>query len=264
MVHALVFDSGVGGLSVATHMRALMPDLHLTYAADDAFRPYGEKSEAALRARLPGLLKVLTMASGADIVVLACNTASTIALSHIRDVLDIPVVGVVPAIKPATLHSKTKTIAVLGTPGTVRQKYVRGLIDTFTAGYEIIVHGSTKLVAQAENKLSGLGVDMGVIAHEISPLLAHKNGSEIDTIVLACTHFPFLVDELQACVAHNVSWVDSGAAIAARTKDLTKYMPKESIDAPRTALLIGGANTPERSALFAKFGFEKTVTLPDF
>jgi len=128
--HALIFDSGVGGLSVVSEIRKRLPSLQLTYVADDAFRPYGEKSEAQLKARLPRLLWELSEMISPDIIVLACNTASTTALDEIRAIIDIPVIGVVPAIKPAAHMSKTKTIAVLGTPGTVRRKYVKKTIGS--------------------------------------------------------------------------------------------------------------------------------------
>ena len=101
MAHVLVFDSGVGGLSVVSELRSLMPDIYITYVADDEFRPYGNRTEAQLKARLPGLLKTLSLAAKPGAIVIACNTASTTALTEIRAALDIPVIGVVPAIKPA-------------------------------------------------------------------------------------------------------------------------------------------------------------------
>ena len=260
--HALVFDSGVGGLSVVAELRKLMPDLYMTYVADDAFRPYGEKTEAQLMARLPGLLKTLALAARPDVLVIACNTASTTALRQIRAKLDIPVIGVVPAVKPAAQMSQSKTIAVLGTPGTVRRKYVNKLIQDFGNGCQVILHGSTGLVGLAEKKLSGHNVGGRKIKAEIQPMFSAKGGSEIDAVVLACTHFPLLLDELKSAAPHKVKWIDSGAAIAKRTQSvLADLQPNRAPQTPQTALLIGGQVNAHRNKMFAEFGFSKIVIL---
>jgi len=150
MGHALIFDSGVGGLSVSAEIRKALPGMQQTYAADDIFRPYGEKTEVQLKSRLPALLWTLTEAVNPDLVVIACNTASTTVLPEIRAALDVPVIGVVPAIKPAAAKSRTKTIAVLGTPGTVQRRYVDELIDDFAGDCRVILQGSVNLVDIAE------------------------------------------------------------------------------------------------------------------
>ncbi len=264
-MHVLVFDSGVGGLSVVAELRALMPDIYMSYVADDAFRPYGNKTEAQLKGRLPGLLQTLVLAVKPDVVVIACNTASTTALSEIRGVVQIPVIGVVPAIKPAAQMSKSKTIAVLGTPGTVKRKYVDELISDFGNNCRVILHGSTGLVELAEQKLSGLDIDRYEVAAEISPMFEATDGNDIDVVVLACTHFPLLLHELKFAAPHSVNWVDSGSAIARRTQsvleDLTLDAPPNH---PQTALLIGGHNNIDRAKMFKGFGFVKTVALPAF
>ncbi len=262
MKNALVFDSGVGGLSVVAHMRALMPELHLDYIADDAFRPYGEKSEAALKARLPGLLRTLELMLSPDVIVLACNTASTTALQDIRSQVRTPVVGVVPAIKPACIQSKSGTIAVLGTPGTVRRKYVQSLIDKFAHGCNVILHGSTGLVALAERKLAGERVDIADIKAEIAPLLEQDKSGRIDTIVLACTHFPLLLQDLQQAVDREVGWIESGPAIARRVQTLLQDSAlTERPSYPQTAFCLGGSQDTARAAMFATYGFEKNVCL---
>lgn len=262
MGHVLVFDSGVGGLSVVAELRALMPDLYITYVADDAFRPYGEKTEAQLKARLPGLLQTLVLAAKPDIVVIACNTASTTALSEIRKIVDAPVIGVVPAVKPAALMSKSKTIAVLGTPGTVRRKYVDRLISDFGNNCQVILHGSTGLVGLAEEKLSGQEIDIDKIRAEITPMFSAKGGADIDVVVLACTHFPLLLGELKSTAPRKVSWISSGVAIAKRTQSVLKNLEvNKTPDTPQTALLIGGQENVRRTKMFAEFGFAKTVIL---
>ncbi|WP_418152406.1 glutamate racemase [Litorimonas sp. RW-G-Af-16] len=267
MAHALIFDSGVGGLSVAAEIRRMLPLLRLSYIADDAFRPYGEKSEAALRARLPRLLSELCLMLDPDIVVIACNTASTTALPAIRDALSVPVVGVVPAIKPAAAKSRTKTIGVLGTPGTVRRKYVDELIHEFASDCHVILQGSVNLVDQAEAKLSGQAVNMDIIRGELSAMFSGRKGMDLDAVVLACTHFPLLREELKASVTQSVFWIDSGEAVAKRVKavlssltDVTRLSPPQQ----DTAFLIGPNASPARAQAFAKFGFKRVVGLmPD-
>lgn len=260
--HVLVFDSGVGGLSVVAEIRQRQPELHLSYVADDMFRPYGNKTEAQLQARLPGLLKTLILMLRPDVVVVACNTASTSALSQIRAAVDIPVIGVVPAIKPAAESSRMRTIGVLGTPGTVRRKYVDDLISDFAADCQVVLQGSTRLVAQAERKLSGQSVEMDVIREELAPLFAGRVGADVDAVVLACTHFPLLKSELQQSVRQTVSWIDSGDAIARRLQTVLKTVPTQTLpNYPQTAFLIGPETDARRQQAFANYGFLRTVGL---
>lgn len=262
-MQALIFDSGVGGLSVVAEIRALMPDLRLTYVADDEFRPYGSKTEAQLLERLPGLIWTLVETVKPNLVVIACNTASTTALSAIRALCPVPVIGVVPAIKPAAKHSQTKTIAVLGTPGTVKRRYVDGLIETFANDCEVILHGSVDLVAQAERKLSGRSVDMDVVKAELAPIFDGPHGDTVDSIVLACTHFPLLKEALALSAPRRLAWVDSGHAIARRVRDVAaKLTPQTPImSGPDTALLIGPDTDKARAGAFQSFGFERVVGL---
>ena len=260
MAHALIFDSGVGGLSVVAEIRKLLPEIQLTYVADDAFRPYGEKTDLELRERLPGLLLTLCEAVKPDLVVIACNTASTTALGEIRSALNIPVVGVVPAIKPAALMSKTGSFAVLGTPATIRRQYVDQLISDFASDLEVVLKGSTKLVALAEEKLSGRPIDSLALKTEIAPLFQQ---SKIDSIVLACTHFPLIKDEIEAAAPYPVKLIDSGAAIARRVKTILADIPinRTKRIEPDTALLMGpDPDSPRRSA-FKSYGFDYVIGL---
>ena len=261
MKNVLVFDSGVGGLSVVAELRRLMPDLFIHYAADDAFRPYGNKTEAQLISRLPRLIQTLVLMTNPDAVVLACNTASTTALVDIRKNVSVPVIGVVPAVKPAAAMSKSKTIAILGTPGTVARKYVGELIGSFAKDCRMILHGSTALVELAEQKLAGQAFNTVKLQAEIMPIFAHEFGKDVDVIVLACTHFPLLRDELQRAAPHKVKWIDSGQAIAKRTQMILAKIENSSPSYPQTAFLIGGQSNEARANMFAKYGFEKTVIL---
>lgn len=269
----LVFDSGVGGLSVVRELRRVLPDIHMDYVADDAFRPYGNKTERELQDRLPTLIDNLTQMIGRehtrpDAVVLACNTASTCALDDIRAQVNCPVIGVVPAIKPAASASKSGAIGVLGTPRTVAHQYVDDLIQKYAQQCRVVLHGSTKLVEMGEQKLRGHAVDLLELADELAPLFVGR--PPIDHLVLACTHFPLLRDELQRCakrLGFDLTLVDSGQAIARRSADVLVQLPAQSDECgryaayPQTAFLIGGRQDPVRADVFAQFGFEKTVCL---
>src|SRR5512147_1928261 len=194
----LFFDSGVGGLSVLGPARQLLPTAPIVYAADSAGFPYGKRTEAELATRVPALLGRLVERFRPRLAVIACNTASTIALDHARAALDIPVVGTVPAIKPAAELSKSRVIGVLGTEATVRQPYVDDLAARFAADCTVIRHGSPELVELAEDKLAGDEISIEAVKAAARPMFDAANGDRIDTVVLACTHFPLLEDELRA------------------------------------------------------------------
>jgi len=217
----LFFDSGVGGLSVLAPARALLPCAPLVYAADSAGFPYGTKSEEEIAARVPALLGRLAERYRPRLIVIACNTASTIALTHVRAALDIPIVGTVPAIKPAAERSKTRVIGVLGTEATVRQPYVDNLAAKFAADCTVIRHGSAELVQLAEAKLHGERSDPARFRAVLDGLFGQPGGDRIDVIVNACTHFPLVETELAAAAPHPVAFVDGGPGIARRIAYLT-------------------------------------------
>lgn len=217
----LVFDSGVGGLSVLQHIRLALPKASIVYAADNAGYPYGTKSEAEIAARVPALLGRLVERYHPRIIVIACNTASTIALAHVRSALDLPVVGTVPAVKPAALLSKTRVIGVLGTEATVRQPYVDNLVAEFASDCVVLRHGSAELVDMAEAKLRGDPPTPEAMRRVMEGLYGQPGGDRIDAVVLACTHFPLLGKEISAASPSHVRLVDSGEGIARRTTHLT-------------------------------------------
>lgn len=230
---ALVFDSGVGGLSVMREIASLLPQLGVTYAADNAAFPYGTKSEAELVARVSAVVGALVETAQPDIVVIACNTASTTALAAVRQFLAIPVVGVVPAIKPAAAASESRVIGLLGTKATVATAYTAALIKQFADGCTVLTHGSPELVEAAERKLQGLPADDDAISAAIASLFGQPGGERLDTVVLGCTHFPLLRGELAAAAPHPVTWMDSGAAIARRVATILGIAPPaEPVDSP--------------------------------
>ena len=213
----LVFDSGVGGLSILQALQQKLPACEYVYASDNQAFPYGTKTADFLMTRVHRVLDALIEKTRPALVVVACNTASTLVLPHIRSHFTIPVVGVVPAIKPAALQSKTRVIGLLGTPGTVTRNYTKALIDEFAADCEFVTVGSTELVVLAENALRGNQIPPASLSHIIKPLFENIR---LDTIVLACTHFPLIRDQLIEAAPRAVSWIDSGEAIARRVCSL--------------------------------------------
>ncbi len=214
MAKILIFDSGFGGLSILREIRHSCPACELIYCSDNRGFPYGTKTENEVIARVSEVLLPLVEQEAADIVVIACNTASTVALPVIRNRISEPVVGVVPAIKPAAQISKTDSVGLLATPGTVKRDYTQQLIEQFGNGKEWLKVGSSELVEIAEQKMYGQTVDPAALQGILKPFAEGK----IDTIVLACTHFPLLATELQKALPDIEHWVDSGAAIARRVQ----------------------------------------------
>lgn len=262
--HALVFDSGVGGLSVLREIAALLPSVRLTYAADNAFFPYGTKTEGALVARVSAVIGTLVEQVQPDIVVIACNTASTTALEAVREFLKIPVIGVVPAIKPAATASQSRVIGLLGTKTTVASSYTAALISRFAADSTVLTHGSPELVEAAERKLRGEPVDMAEIASVLDRLFGQPGGDRLDMVVLGCTHFPLLSAELAAAAPHPVIWMDSGAAIARRVATILGLSDAghEPVAAPHRAIFT--ADTPAVASMrpgLARFGLTEIAVL---
>lgn len=255
----LFFDSGVGGLSVLGPTRALLPTAPIVYAADSAAFPYGTRSEAEIADRVPQLLGRLVDRYRPRLAVIACNTASTIALDHARAALDLPIVGTVPAIRPAALLSETRVIGVLGTEATVRQPYVDDLAQRFAADCTVIRHGSKELVELAEAKLAGDRIDPAAIAAALAPLRAAPKGAAIDVIVLACTHFPLLAEEI-AQAWPGISLVDGGPGIARRIAHLTNGQPWPAEAPPGIAIFTARPSSALAAAL-AGFGFGEIATL---
>jgi glutamate racemase len=255
----LIFDSGVGGLSVLEPTRLLLPTAAIVYAADSAGFPYGTRSDAELAARVPALLGRLVERFRPRLAVIACNTASTIALEHARAALDLPVVGTVPAIKPAAERSRSRVIGVLGTAATVRQPYVDDLSARFAADCTVLRHGSSELVALAEAKLRGEPIDPLAIAAAVRPLLEQPGGKRMDTLVLACTHFPLLADEL-AVALPGVEFVDGGPGIARRIAYLTRGQPWPEAPGDGRAFFTGGPPPATLAAALVRFGLGTILT----
>lgn len=256
----LFFDSGVGGLSVLEPTRKLLPNAPIIYAADSAGFPYGRRSEAEIASRVPALLGRLVERFRPRLAVIACNTASTIALEHVRSALDLPVVGTVPAIKPAAEASRTRVIGVLGTEATVRQPYIDELAAKFAADCTLVRHGSPELVELAEAKLAGEEISLEAIRAGAQPMFDAPGGDRIDTVVLACTHFPLLEKELRDAFPRP-DYIDGGPGIARRIDYLTRGQPWP--ESPPEGLLVFTSATGRRplESVLAKLGLDQILTL---
>ncbi|UTW46150.1 glutamate racemase [bacterium SCSIO 12696] len=253
----LVFDSGVGGLSVLAELRKAIPQCELVFACDNEAFPYGTKSETALTSRVQAVLQALIQRLQPDVIVVACNSASTLVLPSIRHQFNNPVVGVVPAIKPAASISASKCIGLLATPGTVKRRYTQNLIEEFASHCQVVSVGSAELVELAELKLRGGQLPKGQLQQILEPLF---NPTELDTIVLACTHFPLLKEEMAALAPRPIQWIDSGEAIARRVHSLLPGLDQELPLQPHSMALFTAPH-PDHNLLtngLAQFGCTTT------
>jgi glutamate racemase len=258
----LVFDSGLGGLTVLSELRKARPDARFIYAADDAGFPYGRLDEDTLVARVLAVMERLVARHAPDLVVVACNTASTLLLPHLRQRFQIPFVGTVPAIKPAAGLSKSKRVSVLGTPGTVARDYTRDLIQTYAGECQVKLVGARRLAALAEAELCGAPVSDAEIRAEIEPCFVADEAGRTDVVVLACTHYPLLLPRLRHLAPWPVMWIDPAPAIARRMLQLTgEPRPgQEALDGATAVFTGGEAVGPSLRQALAERGLP-TVTI---
>ncbi len=258
-VHApkniIVFDSGLGGLTVYREVVAALPQARYLYVADDAFFPYGGRPEAALIDHLLALMGELIATEAPDLVIIACNTASTLVLPQLRARFEVPFIGTVPAIKPACAASVSKRVSVLGTQATVAREYTKALIRDFANGADVTLVGSARLATLAEASLRGEHADDAAIAAEIAPCFVDAGGRRTDTVVLACTHYPLLIDAFTRLAPWPVRFIDPAPAIARRTLELMGMPPGPTAGEPaRIRFTSGQPPPPALSAALAGFG----------
>ena len=259
----LVFDSGLGGLTVYREVATALPGARFIYVADDAGFPYGNQPEAALIARILDVIGQAIAQHGPDLVVVACNTASTMALAELRAKFSVPFVGTVPAIKPACAQSKSKRVAVLGTQATVSREYTRALIREYAVGCDVALVGSSHLASFAEAELAGTPVTDDAIKAEIAGCFVEADGRRTDTVVLACTHYPLLTDRFRNLAPWPVEWLDPAPAIARRVADLMRETPPaEGAPPPKIIFASGRAPSPILAAAVAKYGFQVSPFVP--
>ena len=253
-MRALLFDSGVGGLSVLGAMARAGLDLTCDFIADSAWLPYGDKPAQALSDRVTAILRAASLAWEPSVVILACNTASTIALEAVRAALPMPVIVTVPPIKPAAEATRSGVIGLLATPATIARPFTQGLIDQFASNCRVIRVGSAQLVQVAEAKLRGEEVDSRIVRAVMGQMFDAPGGQDLDVIALACTHFPLLRQELESAAPRAISWIDSGEAIARRVAVVC------GLDLPGPGLRLGRVGfTGEAHSIqsaFGAFGFQ--------
>ena len=258
----LVFDSGLGGLTVFDEVARLCAGADLVYAADDAAFPYGALTGDALVRRVLDVMHVLVGRHAPDLVILACNTASTLVLPYLRAALPMPFVGTVPAIKPAAERSRSGLVSVLATPGTVRRDYTRELVGTYAGRAQVTLVGAERLAGYAEAEMAGAPAGDDEIRREIAPCFVERDEARTDTVALACTHYPLLLHRLRALAPWPVAWIDPAPAIARRASDLLGPVAEgEPQDA--VAVFTGGAGlTAGLRAALERRGLGEVVLCP--
>jgi glutamate racemase len=255
----LAADSGLGGLTIVAEIRKALPQARLAYLCDNAFFPYGTRPDAELLAHFLGVMNRAIDRVRPDLIVTACNTISTICLPQLRAATSIPVVGVVPAVKPAAQQSNRKIIGLLATPATVNRPYTDDLIQRYAADCSVLRIGSAELVEMAEEKLLGQPADVGRLRQILAPFFDRPAESQPDVVVLACTHFPLLSAELLAAGPAEVAWIDSGAAVARRVVDVLP--PPRGTGIAADIALTSANHTPALRHALAQFGFSRVETL---
>jgi glutamate racemase len=259
----LVFDSGLGGLTVYRAIVAARPDAAYVYIADDAAFPYGDMREDALITRIVHVVGKGLADYMPDLAVIACNTASTLALGELRARYRVPFVGTVPAIKPACAQSNSKRVTVLGTQATIGREYTRALIREFAAGCEVNLVGSSRLAAYAEAELAGTPAADTDITAEIAPCFAGEDSRRTDTVVLACTHYPLLVDRFRALAQWPVTWLDPAPAIARRVVELLCPPTGDSPPAGAQIIFTSGKRPSSHLAkALSGLGFQPAAAVP--
>ena len=255
----LAADSGLGGLTIVAEIRKALPQARLAYLCDNAFFPYGTRPDAELLAHFLDVMNRAIERVQPDLIVTACNTISTICLPQLRAATGIPVVGVVPAVKPAAQQSKRKIIGLLATPATVNRPYTDDLIQRYAADCTVLRIGSAELVEMAEARLLGEAIDRAQLSRILAPFFDRPAEARPDIVVLACTHFPLLRTELLEAGPADVAWIDSGTAVARRVVDVLPP-PRGTGIAVDTAL-TSASHTPALRHALAQFGFATVETL---
>ncbi len=251
----LVFDSGIGGLSVLREARVLMPEHRFVYVADDASFPIGGWEEGALVDRLIYVFQDLVDRHKPSMIIVACNTASTIILPHLRKCFDFPIVGTVPAIKPAAERTSSGQVSVLATPGTVQRDYTRSLVSEFARDVNVKLVGAENLAVLAEEFMLTGTVDDDAVSAEIADCFTDRLGARTDVVVLACTHYPFLANVFRRLAPWPVDWLNPAEAIGRHAQSLlTHGGPIENVQ--DIAEFTKGRPKPEMLRLLSGFGLK--------
>ncbi|BAK83099.1 glutamate racemase [Komagataeibacter medellinensis] len=253
MARILVFDSGIGGLGVVAQLRLLLPGVPIDYLADTAIFPYGEQPDSTLRQRIVSLLGQAIARLCPSVVVIACNTASTLALDSLRATYDVPFVGCVPPIKWAADRTRTGTIGLLATRATVRRPYLQELHIRFAPHCTLLAHGARGLADMAERAFRGEPPDRTQLAIELAGLFGQPGGAAIDVVGIGCTHYTFLLEALRESGPVGVAWLDPASAVARQTARVLAQTPAIS-RAPGAERVCFTALPPDFPALLPGLG----------
>ena len=265
MAHLLAFDSGIGGYGIVATLRARLPAARITMLADNAFYPYGECQDAALVERIKAVVAGAIRRFEPDMVVVACNTASTVALPALRAGFGLPFIGCVPPIKWAASLSRTRTIGLLATAATVRRPYLHELAARFAPDCRLLAHGARGLADLAEAAFRGIVIDEGAIGRELALLFGQEGGGAIDAVCIGCTHYSVLLDALRRGGPPGVAWLDPAEAVARRTESVLASLSlpprRETVG---EAVFTASPNAPDllRRSL-ARFGYDGFRLLED-
>jgi len=262
-MNLLVFDSGIGGLGVVRQIRLLQPDANIVYLADNGFYPYGEKPDDVLIARILKVVGQGVQLAKPDAVVIACNTASTVALSHLREAIALPFIGCVPPIKPAAAASQTRHIGLLATAATIRRPYLADLVQKFAGDCTMHSQGTAILADLAEAKFRGRALPPAELETAIAPLLTQPGAELIDTIALGCTHYTFLLPEL-VLLRPGIKWFDPAGAVARQTASVTGQFPGTAPSLYGNTAFFS-ATLPDAAIMDAglrAYGFTQSLQLP--
>ena len=259
-MRVLVFDSGIGGVGIAREVRRAVPWASVVYLRDDAGFPYGLRNDADLVARVLAVVGAGIARIRPDLVVVACNTASTVALAALRRAYDVGFVGCVPPVKPAAALSRTGIIGVLATPATVRGPYLQALCAREAPGCRVLVHGAAGLAALAEARFAGVGVARAEVAAELDGLLCQAGSDQVDAVALGCTHYAWLLPDLRACLPGHVAWLDPAAPVAGQVLRLAAAFGREG-DMADDGLVLGTGKASLAGAAWQEAGFARLARL---
>ena len=210
-----IFDSGLGGITIFKEIHAILPKENIIYLADSKNAPYGKKSKERI-IELSIKNTEFLLKKGCKLIVVACNTASTNAVKALREKYDVPFIRIQPAIKPAALNSKTRTVGILATEGTITSDLFYETSQKFAKGVEVVEQIGEGIVELIESgKMNSPEMDVLLRKH-LYPMLEKK----IDYLVLGCTHYPFLIPQISEIIGYNVTIIDSGEAVARQTKNI--------------------------------------------
>ena len=261
----LVVDSGIGGLSILREARVVLPMQRFVYVGDDAGFPYGDWQEAELIEHIVALFERLLNKYQPDVAIVACNTASTLIMPALRERFDVPIVGTVPAIKPAAERTRSGMISVLGTPGTIKRSYIQNLINEFASDVDVNLVAASGLAQIAEDYMQNRDFDAARLLQEIAPCFQEVNGRRTDIVVLGCTHYPFLANQMRKLAPWPVDWIDPSEAIALQSRSVLDALGltfevaqySNNLD-PDLAVMTSGAPSPALGRILRGFGFKFT------